>query len=422
MKEQFDEELAKKVRDTILHHVEVYEDGAWERFLTRKKKRKNRIHYWCMTGVASSMLLLISIGWILIKNPHHPVDFKYPVTIKDFPLPYSRILESTSGEDSVGTGINLLKESTEMDNINVTKVSDSKQMNLDAEYALAHMNGRYVDSKGKVRTIVAVTKSVMIFENALPIQVGDIDLFNLPFDNYNWITEQFATLKKDVDYKVTRTVQGDVEIGFQVSPSYGSNNANSQTLTSTNFGAGVVLNVPIKSSAFAFNTGIIFNNMRLKNEESILATSEASMEEDKYNKEETSLKNLDIPINIMYKIPSKRNFIFIQAGMSSYLTFNENAVATKTTFREVEVYHDVNGTMQSYRVKEEISSKKESDYKGSRLHPFGTINLSIGYKAPLSDRVKYEIQPFYKLPLNSISTDNTKVPMGGIALKVSLNP
>tara|TARA_R110002050_G_scaffold25604_1_gene68145 strand:- start:20526 stop:21785 length:1260 start_codon:yes stop_codon:yes gene_type:complete len=419
MKVHFDKVLANKIRNEILDHEETYEDGAWERFLTRKEKRKNRILYWYFTGIASSVLLFTSIVWIHQKSGHQPLDIQNPISIKEFPLPHSRLLDSISAKDNSN---HFLKDIPITFNSNVSTSRDTIKLQNRTNYGLSLKTDSYGNISEKERSIVALTRAPIIYGNTLPNVVGKMDLLNAPFKNIDLVNEELTFHKKEKDIKGLGSKRRSVEIGFQISPSYGSNNGSSQALTSTNFGGGVTLNVPIKSSGFTFNTGVVFNELRLTNEESMLATSEASMEEDKFYKEETRMNSLDIPLNIQYRIPSKRIFFYIQAGMSSYVTFNENAVSTKTTFREVEVFYDVNGTTQSFRVKEAVSLKKESDYEGSKFHPLGTFNLSFGYKAPLTDRIKYEIQPFYKLPLNSLTTDNTKVPMGGISLKVSLTP
>lgn len=425
MKEHFDEELANKIRDAILDHVEVYEEGAWERFLNRKENNKNRVPYWYFTGIASSVLLVVSIGWILLKNFQRPIDIQNPLTIKERPLPHPRLMDSTSARDNEDYNQYFLKDISKKNNTYVSSSDDTLNLHRTTRNKLTQKDGRHKDTfkkVGKDRSVMAVTQSIMLFGNALPNDAGDINFLALPIENIYLNSEQLTSYSTEENYKVPKSDKKNIEVGLQISPSYGSNNASSQALTSTNFGGGVILNVPIKSSAFSINTGIIFNDLRLTNEESMLASSEVSMEEDKHFKEETRLYNLDIPLNLMYKIPSKRNYIYVQAGMSSYLTFNENMASIKTTFREVEVFQDVDGTTHSYMVTEAISSKEELDYHGTKLIPLGSLNLSLGYKAPLTDRIKYEIQPFYKFPLNPITTENTKVSMGGISLKVSITP
>ncbi|MEZ4970423.1 MAG: hypothetical protein R2814_12360 [Flavobacteriaceae bacterium] len=424
MKGHFDEELAQKIRDIINDHEEAYEAGAWERFLTRKKNKKNRIYYWYLTGIASSVLLFITIVLITKNYMHETIHVQNPITVKEGPPILSRILDSVSIEEINGEGSYVQKEDSIINKMK-TKIFTNRHSlisQINNNNGFAQEDGRVDGFFVKNRTVAVISKHLKTFANDLSIDLVDIDLLRPTYENNGISSIQLEPPITVDESKKIRSDKTDIEVGIQISPSYGASNAFTQSLASTNFGGGVTLNLPIKNSGVAINTGVIFNNLRLTNEESILALSEDSVDEDTFYKEETSLYNFDIPINIMYKIPSKRNYIYVQAGMSSYITFNESVVSTQTTLREVEVFHDVDGNTQSTRITESVSSKVESDYQGGKLHPLGTFNISIGYKAPLTDRLKYEIQPFYKIPLNSLTADDVKIPMGGISLRISITP
>ena len=210
-----------------------------------------------------------------------------------------------------------------------------------------------------------------------------------------------------------------VEIGLQFVPGYGSNNGSETSSTSTNLGGGINVDIPIKSSSFSINTGAIFNSISLSNEQSFVAAGGFTSEvETTTNKQSINLLNLDIPLNLRYNLPLKKNSFYLQTGWSSYLTFQENIEVSERTVIEVTEIDILGNETGDSEIIELFSTEETFRNKETQVIPFGTLNFSIGYRAKLTDGLKNDIQPFYKYPLNSITTQDIRIPTGGVALKI----
>ena len=176
------------------------------------------------------------------------------------------------------------------------------------------------------------------------------------------------------------------------------------------------MDIPIRSSDFSINTGAIFNILNASNED-LLVFTEGGLENETTNLETNQL-NIDIPLNVVYTIPNKKKNLFVMAGISSYVTLSENLRTENTTTRDIEVIREIGGVAEVITVTESIVSMETSKEETGKFLPLGAINISFGYRAKLTDRFKYEIQPFYKYPLRSLTTNDSRIPTTGIALKL----
>lgn len=205
------------------------------------------------------------------------------------------------------------------------------------------------------------------------------------------------------------------QMGLLVLPSFGTEKSNARSMASSNIGAGVSMDISIKSSDFSINTGAIFNILNTSNEDLLVST------EGEFENETTDLKinqlNIDIPLNLVYTIPNNKKNLFVMAGISSYATLSENQEIKTTTTNEIEVFQEIGGVIEVTTVTESVVFTESSKEKTGKFIPLGAINISFGYRAKLTDRLKYEIQPFYKYPLKSLTTNDFKIPTAGIALK-----
>ncbi|MEM6541494.1 MAG: hypothetical protein AAF634_10045 [Bacteroidota bacterium] len=413
MKKAFDKKLAKKIKDEVSEYSFAYENGAWERFSARKRKKKNRGFIWYWVGAASLLLLLLSISSRFNgeKQLINPPDQELTRTKDSSP-----IKRTTGVGNAVTNSHKNFNQNTTGSDALVGPVSDREQ---------THRSNTFNQKKDtedlSVHPYNNTTKVVAVFG---PVLLKDRFLTELPeqiaFSPKMLNSEQeFASLFSEEDKSDKNKKRYPVEVGVQFVPGYGLSNKSKKSLASTNIGGGINVDIPIKSSGFTINTGAIFNSLDLSNEQRFVAESAFSGEvETTTNKQSVNLLNLDIPFNLRYNSQSKKDQFYFQTGWSSYLTIQENIEISERITIEDNEFDILGNETENVEVIELFVSEETSKNTQTQLVPLGTINLSVGYRSRLSKGLLYEFQPFYKYPINSLTTEDIRVPTGGIAFKI----
>ncbi|MEE9364223.1 MAG: outer membrane beta-barrel protein [Cellulophaga sp.] len=415
MKSQFDKNLAKKIKKELLNHTEQYEEGAWEYFLSKKKKKKRKVFYWCLTGVASSVVLIINFSLFFLKE-----DISIPIKNNE------RILDKVIPSSKTPSLENILKDIQKVQETEQIKKNPVAITNNPIENKESSKNNITLDalpydsiSKTKLANIVPkenqVLDSAIVFHNKKNQSLVVTD--SISEDKLDLLAIANELEENDDDESELKEKQSSkFQIGLSVSPSFGTDKSNSRSMASSNIGAGVSMDIPINSSNFSINTGVIFNILNTSNNNlRVFAEGELENETTDF---ETNQLNIDIPLNVVYTISNNKKNLFVMAGISSYVTLSENQEIETTTTHEIEVIREIGGVIEVTTVTESVVSKESFKEKTGKFIPLGAINISFGYRAKLTNRLKYEIQPFYKYPLKSLTTNDFKVPTAGIVLKL----
>jgi len=100
---------------------------------------------------------------------------------------------------------------------------------------------------------------------------------------------------------------------------------------------------------------------------------------------------LDIPINVYYSIfKDGKNRIFAGAGLSSYLMLTE-----EYHFEYFDTYYS--NLIQDYNIRNE------------NQHYFGILNISAGYSRNINERWGWQLEPYFKLPIQDIAAAKVRL-------------
>lgn len=114
---------------------------------------------------------------------------------------------------------------------------------------------------------------------------------------------------------------------------------------------------------------------------------------------------LDIPVNLRYyPLQGTVQRAFISMGLSSYLML----------FETYEITYEDPKTGYEYT--------KTIEKNGENQHPFGVVNLSIGYERKLADRLSLQVEPYFKVPLDGVGEGNISLKSAGIFLGLKYYP
>jgi hypothetical protein len=109
---------------------------------------------------------------------------------------------------------------------------------------------------------------------------------------------------------------------------------------------------------------------------------------------------LDIPINIYYSVfQDGKNRIFAGAGLSSYLMLTE------------EYHFEYSGQYYSNIIQ---------DYKlnNENQHYFGIVNLSAGYTRVMNQRWSWQLEPYFKVPIQDIAAARVRLKSFGALISL----
>ncbi|MEM9361891.1 MAG: hypothetical protein AAGA43_04600 [Bacteroidota bacterium] len=408
MGEEFEKKLASKIKDTLSNHSFEYDNGAWENYQNYIKKRKKRGIVWFFVGAASLVLLLTFIGFQFInKEPFSNLQNQKLTRQQEVRPSLNNKMEGDNSEKKTKD----LRQTKSgkfpiVQQVYIRNASPKKE-DRKGPFTRFHNNKiNPLESYGPVLFTNSFRTSSLKKEMLTPLVFNPDEEFDSLF-----LEENDDSFDKKTKYPV--------EIGLQFVPAYGLGNGGGESFTSTNIGGGIDVEIPINASCFSINTGAIFNSINLSNEQSMIAASGFSGEvETTTNSESVNLLSIDIPFNLRYNFTQKKNNFYLQTGWSSYLTFQEDIEILERTTIEVDEFDVQGNETGNSEIIELFSSEETSKNTQIQLVPLGTINLSIGYRSKLSKDLVYELQPFYKYPLNSLSSENIRIPTGGIALKI----
>lgn len=132
----------------------------------------------------------------------------------------------------------------------------------------------------------------------------------------------------------------------------------------------------------------------------------------------TNVLGLDIPIDFRYRLA--KNF-YLGAGASLFTVLSENRannyVSQMDNSRMVVAQGLANNSTPEVKTVRTSEATAETPLEDGGYSTF--LNFSVGQRIPLSSRIGLSVEPFYKLPVGKITTQNMNFNYGGIRIITS---
>ncbi len=127
-----------------------------------------------------------------------------------------------------------------------------------------------------------------------------------------------------------------------------------------------------------------------------------------------NLLTLDIPLNLRL-YTSNRN-TYVSAGLSSFMYLREEFVTSFTQVTELTI--EENGEQTVFRTVEKTqNTRREAAF--STFDFAQTLNFSFGFNRRLSNTTGLIIEPYLKIPLSPLTSENEKFGSAGIQLRIN---
>lgn len=422
---KIDNELTDLIKKTLSEHEESYVEGAWENFIYQQKRRR-RVLYWRISSSVAACLLL---GLLFISIPGGD-----PARQKGTPAQItaentterkediSQIKESTqksAGYNATGM-VNISENAGDVDNSKNSVKNKKKTPQTVSEKSSRELIAENMPEK-MVTENPAVTDKENIVKATTPDKGEEVTTLqkNEPSEKGVAIQEKEKQeytydIRESDDIRGKNLKKKKVLLGFNLSPGINS----TSTGASFNYAGGVNLEIALMPE-LSLSTGVQIEHQTV---ETVNSVSNAAIPSDHMN---ANLTNLDIPINITWRFLTKgagkdRYSYYISGGVSSLAYLGERYV--KTTYRQ-EVREQVNmvasEAKMTYQLENFATTSENKEEPFNAFDVAGRINLIFGIERKISQDLNLHIEPYIKIPLSGLGSENMKFMTSGITCKIS---
>lgn len=205
-----------------------------------------------------------------------------------------------------------------------------------------------------------------------------------------------------------------LRFGVNVSPGFNSSSGSSGSF---NYSGGVSLDIAIAKNV-SISTGVQIEHQDVESRTSD-GGGRAAMPA---SYTDATLTNLDIPINVTWRFHTAGSGSYYVSGGVSTLAYVDEKYTNTSYRQEVQanvMFDSPDKSMVTYKI-ENVEVVKELEPSPSNAFDVaGRLNLMIGYEQRISPRLNLHIEPFVKIPLSGLASQNIRFTTGGVTFKVS---
>lgn len=387
MGRQFDELLGNKARELFLNREESYEKGAWEKFLERKKRGKKRLAFWLSTGVAASIIIVVSFGLL-----YQPWVSK----------PETAILKKEQEKKLKG---NLKQHNQETTSGHKQKAHAPFTVEPDETYSDEEEKSKWVpmlaNERSKLEKIGLKPLKALLFERSDSLYLNGVPV--------KGSSDHSAVVADESD-------KNNLLIGVVLASGLGVGNTNLGLSNSMNYNGGISIELPV-ANRFSFGSGFFLNYMGIDRKATSFS-GDLDNPDKIENQFRTEQVSMGFPVQLVYSINNRKENLFVIIGSHSYYSLKQTININSKTTREVRVF---SGGGDPLIFTETFESSEIIQGPKNQLFPFATIDFTVSYRIFQNGGISYEVRPFYSHPITSLTKEGTEVPFGGIAIRLLFN-
>lgn len=442
MKEQFDKDLAKKIKDSFTKYEEPYDPKAWDRLSKAyfKPKKSAWAVFWpfITSGLAASLFMAVIL---------------WPETVED-----TSTFKVADSSKSISKIPDKLDPTIDQDN----KLLD-REDSTRSDITPAPFGDGIIKSKRKITPYTPAEHSTRknIYKDPLPIaeeipKPSEIDLSSIQMEPTDTIQAPYVTESKGLNLTTgkdstylgrdRRSVMAQEEalellekwknltednvgekivkeplpfkLGVLVAPQ-----ASSNPVAGMNLGAGLMSEFSL-SKKIKLDVGVTYARLSMnpENQRAMPQTMDMAMARSYSNFINSSYQldfaSLDIPVNLKYQVMETKNSgFYLITGLSSMVYLNQQATESFQTNSFFTTEAD--GVLSFSPSVQQFSTVITPESGDNNVDLGRMVNLSVGYEYNLSDGMFISFEPFYKLPIGSLTFANQQFSIGGLNLRMN---
>ncbi|WP_194776092.1 outer membrane beta-barrel protein [Pararhodonellum marinum] len=463
MKEQFDKKLVEKIKASFEQHQEPYNPREWDKFSKAyfKPKRKPIWVYWpvWVSGIAASLLLLFVLWPVSDQLEEKVYSLADTLSLDSSKFEVLRPSDDASSAkgDKLSEALSTLERGEQISETDFPWIATlpdgpSKRGDLFAGESKS-IHNQIGSSKIDTNVPASNLEQTMEIQGLglelpYPDVVLEVPILNLgasilaqdETDAQDWINKWKSEDVLSENQSLDKNNSNPMRLGVMVSPQ-----AASTAVSGMNFGAGIMSEFSF-SRRLKLDVGLAYARQNLVANEftttgrnlsvnlpqdqmvPIADANVSAMGSSVYRANsltnnliradyELSFANLDIPVNLKYKVVDKANSgLFVMTGLSSMIYLNQSTTGTfNTNAFALSSQEASSGFTQVQQFSAEFSPVgNESSVDLGRM-----LNLSIGYEYSLKNGTFLSIEPFYKLPMGNMTFAEQQFSIGGLNLRMN---
>ena len=402
-------ELNERIKKTLAGYEEDYIPGAWENFVLKHKRRKRAIFIRYAGGVAAGLILGI-IG----LNFYHSFFTESSVTGKEQVISITNNSTSTQGKS-----IEEIKPSDKK--ITVVKKSFTYSSEMGKETpAEAKQPANASAASGNIAVSSENSKSSDLVAKDIPVTgikpstpgSGQVIPDNKLSDSAKTtlVAESLPRKSMDDNKGAVGIHRQKVKFGVNIAPGINATSSGS----SFNYSGGVNIDISL-SQKVMISTGLQVEHQSVINKNSAYNSAIPS------DRTKAELVNLDIPLNITVKlISTKSHSYYISGGVSSlaYLSEKYTTTSYRQELRQVTASPATEDS-KTYKLQNIETTTEHPATNSGTFDLAGRLNLIIGFQRQISPGLSLHIEPYIKIPLSGLATENLKFTTSGVTCKIS---
>jgi len=422
-----DREMIDLIKDTLDNYEEQYILGSWENFVRRRKSRKKLILWFSGTGIAASLL----IGWLGFRfilsgsfssNPDHQHQnisnlevlekkdtLKEHLLIRQAPVIYAENKKITGHSHD-----QLLKRTGEPQNNNQTQKEITEPLNI---LITAEVNtsvpdtDTYQSEKFITKLLPDTVNTGMLSSGNTAEKVSSLSEVQRSDTSGNKPAYTQADIKVTPDNDLSANKR-DLKLRFGVNISPGVTSTN--TASSFNYSGGINADFDL-SRSFRLSTGLQLEHQNVINKSSDNPVWIPP------GQTQAELVDLDLPLNLTWKfLIRKSTCYYFSGGISSVIYLSENYTSTSYTQKMVQTMETSDGVSNMiYQIENVKTTEQESEAPLNTFNFASRINIIIGFEQHLSSRLFLHLEPYIKIPVSELATQNLRFTTSGIICKIS---
>lgn len=422
---EIDKQIADKLRRKLNSIPEQeYVAGSWENFKAVSAansailRRARTIRFYRYSAIGVAAILLVGL-FLFISDNLSKTAIITPIAVVENPFQDIESLElvidtpvlavETPALDksikSISSKVLLANQRERARSANNKRITQTRKEVLQASESAQAINSVQLSESAQAKESSA-NKESEAFKNSANKE-GNALANNhkeaLISSNNNQI---FQNDSKQLDKKPLR-------FGVNISPGFNSTSTNSGN--SLNYSGGVTMDISIaKNLQISTGVQIEHNNVGAESQVRTMGVEPGHID--------AVLTNLDIPLNITWHFFSDKNTsYYISGGFSSLAYLNEKYTTTSYShqIKANTVAQSGDEQLTTYRIENVEIVKTTTISSPNTLDVAGRVNLIFGYEQKLSPKLNLHIEPFIKIPLTGLASENMRFTTGGVTFKVS---
>ncbi len=409
-----EKEIFALIKQSLDSYEEEYIPGAWENFLQKQKQSKRRIFLRIVAGIAACMV----IGYLGLNVFH----FDKNGSLKDHNRQITNISnqilvpETNHTEKSLSkTSPLILTDQFDTKNYRSTGIDSNEipgsRENLMVEGGIKATKPQsdYTDSKDSASQIPPVLALIDLHPKNAKTDSTEIPSDTIGSETLNKYADAGSSTE---DRSIATVRRKKVRFGINFSPGVNA----TQSARSFNYFGGISADISLLPN-IQLSTGLQYENQNIVNK----FPGKISYTATPANQTRTKLINLDIPVNITWRfLNEKSNSYYFSAGLSSLVYLKQEDKNTTYSQSLLSVSSIIGGTeVLSYNIVNQVSVTQNAIAPAHTFDFAGRLNIIFGVEKKLNTNMFLHLEPYVKVPVTGLATENLRHTSTGINFKIS---